>query len=139
MSDPRPDIAPPEAQGVARAAGLAFFGTGYLLSYFVSTSVPTPLLWYYPLERRFGFGVRATGLAMDFYGRFLLAFAVGGVALLVSRAVLARADAARCARALRLGMVWSGVLLAFTAGLYVYLLWARTPFAIPLPAGYTPR
>jgi hypothetical protein len=128
-----------EAKRLARSAGLAFFGAGYLVSYFVSTSVPTPLLWYYPLERRFGFSVRSTGLAMDFYGRFLLAFAVGGVALLVARAVLARASAATCARALRLGTVWSAVLLVFTAGLYVYLLWARTPFPMQLPAGYVPR
>ena len=58
----------------ALAVCFAFF---YALSYFVTEIVPAPLLWYYPLERRWDFAVEAVGLAMDWYGRCLLSAAVG--------------------------------------------------------------
>jgi hypothetical protein len=83
--------------------------------------------------------VHPTGLAADFYGRVLLALAVGALAGAVGRALVGRASLEAQRRWLKPVLAWSAGLLLFTAGLYVFLLVGRQPFAAPLPPGYVPR
>ena len=128
-----------ERGNLGLAVGSACFAAGYLATFFVSTALPTPLLWYLPLERRFAFAVRPMGLAADFYGRVLLSLAVGGLAAFIGHLLFRRATGARLERALRVLSVWTFALLVFTAAMYIYLLAGRTALPVPLPSGYVPR
>ena len=135
MSAPATDTAARLRQAITWTA----FAAGYLATYFVSTAVPTPLLWYRPLERRFTFEVHPNALAMDFIGRMLLSLAAGLLAAVVGRAIATRLPSERQAPTLRMFAAWAAGLLIFTAALYVFLLIGRTPFPLTLPQGYTPR
>jgi hypothetical protein len=45
----------------------------FALAHAAPALVPVPLLWYHPVERIWTFGVHASGIAMSFYGRCLVA------------------------------------------------------------------
>ena len=124
---------------MARALAWMMGAAGYLAAYFASTVVRVPLVWYFPVERRFSFETHAAGQAMDFYGRVLFSLVVGAAAFGLGVAVFRRAPESAQARwALRL-VVWCASLLAITAGLYVYTLYGRQAVPWPLPEGYVPR
>ena len=125
-----------QQEGLRRAAALAAFAVGYLFAYFLSTAVPTKLLWHLPLERRFTFEVRPLALGADFYGRVLLSLLAGAVSMLLARGALRGSSAESLRRWLHRLLGWTLVLLVFTAGLYVYLLASRQPIPAPLPPGY---
>ncbi|MGV3523985.1 MAG: hypothetical protein ACO1RX_07160 [Candidatus Sericytochromatia bacterium] len=58
----------------------------YTLTYFLTELIPVPLLWYFPLERRWEYTLTpSTGLVMGWYGKVLFCL---GLALL-STALLA--------------------------------------------------
>lgn len=111
----------------------AAFALGYLAAFFLSSVIAVPLVWYYPVERRFAFEAHPTGLASDFYGRVLLSVAAGGIF-----AVLARPGWTG-PRARTLLPLWIATLLLFTAGLYAFVLAHRLVIPAPLPPGYVPR
>lgn len=119
-----------------RTASLAAFAVGYLAAYFLSTALPTPLLWHLPVERRFTFEVRPLALGADFYGRLLLSLASGGLALLIARAALRLSPLESMRRWVFRLFGWALILLLFNAGLYAYTLSSRTPIPAPLPPGY---
>jgi hypothetical protein len=52
----------------------------FALAYAVPAFIPVPLPWYHPAERAWTFGVHASGIAMDFYGRCLFAAVVSSLA-----------------------------------------------------------
>ena len=124
---------------MARPLAWMLGATGYLAAYFASTVLPVPLVWYFPVERRFSFEAHASGQAMDFYGRLLFSLAAGALALGLGRVVFRRLPASAQPRwAIRL-VVWCGSILAVTGGLYLYLLAGRHAAPWPLPEGYVPR
>ncbi len=104
-----------------RALGAA---PGFYAAWFLSSVVPTPLLWYLPLARRFEFATVATELGMDFYGRLLLSLAV---------AVLAGVLAGRSRLSLRTLTVWLVSTGLLCLALELVVLWHRVP--VPLPEG----
>ena len=147
------------ARAYAVCAGC--IGTGVL--FFLGGVVPLPVLLYFPLSRRFGLSPQPPELAMDFYGRSLLALGAGLLAALATYAVArwlegrrsaaapaeAQADAdadadadagpadadAPVARG-TLATAYAATALLLAAGLWAYQLYARQPSPEPLPPGY---
>jgi hypothetical protein len=113
--------APPAPAASARALGAA---TGFYAAWFLSSVVPLPLVWYLPLARRFEFAPVVPGLAMDFYGRLLLAIAVGALAGLVA------ARARLSLGTLALWVASTGLLCVLLEGV---LLWQRVPAPLQTP------
>ena len=104
----------------------SLFTAGYFAAYFLSTALPTPLVWYLPTLRRFELTTHPLGLASDLYGRVALSLAAGAGVFFLARFPLARASEEQARRWLARSLVWSATLLVFTAGLYVYLLAGRS-------------
>jgi hypothetical protein len=124
---------------MARALAMMMGATGYLTAYFAATVVRLPIVWYFPVERRFSFEVHPAGQAMDFYGRVLMCVVVGAAGFGLGELLFRRAPPDTHARwAWRL-VVWCASLLVLTGGLYVYTLWGRQGAPWPLPQGYVPR
>ncbi|MBK7865394.1 MAG: hypothetical protein IPJ65_43715 [Archangiaceae bacterium] len=121
------------------SAAWALAVAGYALAFLVSSVVPTPLVWYFPLERRFSFEVRPSALAMDFYGRVLLSVLSGAVVFALARLALRRTGPEASRQWVRRALAWSAALLVFSAGLYAFVLWHRAVTPAPLPEGYVPR
>lgn len=106
---------------------------------FVYPSVsPTRMLWYYPLEHRWAFETEPAGLAMDWYGRTLLAACVSAVAFLASHAVATRIKQAST-RLFGLLAGWMITAVVMVMFLYAWQLMHRQPVPEPLPPGYVPR
>ncbi len=104
--------------------------TGFFVAYFLSSVIPTPLLWYLPLSGRFVFATLVTEVGMDFYGRLLLSVLAGGLC-----AWLARAWPSAPVRTLA---VWSLTSLALCVTLEVVTLSRRNPVPLTLPAAAAP-
>ena len=119
---------------MSRAIALLAGTVAYLAAWFLSTALPTPLLWHFPLEHRFSFETHPLGLGADFYGRLVLCLAAFAVTF--GAVTLSRAARVQWLRALS---VWAIALLLFTSGMYLSLLAARRPMAAPLPDGYVAR
>jgi hypothetical protein len=129
---------PSPSQPVDAMSWLAF-AFAYLLAYFLSTVIPTALLWYYPLLHRFQWQVRSNGLAMDFYGRLLLCLLCGFAGMLLLRLLRGPLRSLGEVRTTHGLLVWVAGLFLFTGGLHVSLLLHRDPRPVPLPPGYVPR
>jgi hypothetical protein len=71
---------------VAGCAGTIAFVLVLLLPAFVEV----PLLWYHPVEHTWTFEAHATGVAMDFFGRCLLATAAGAIVSITAYATARR-------------------------------------------------
>jgi hypothetical protein len=117
-----------------RAAPWAAFAVAYLAAWFVSSALPTPLLWHLPLEHRFVFAVHPLELGADYYGRVLLCLAAGALGFFAARAARPRRP-----EWLTTLLAWSMGLLAFCAALCIYTLAHRQPIPAPLPPGYVAR
>ena len=104
--------------------------TGFFAAYFLSSVIPTPLLWYLPLAGRFVFATVVTEVGMDFYGRLLLSVLVGGLA-----AMLARVWPTAPVKTLA---AWSLSSLALCVALEVVTLSQRNPVPLTLPAAVVP-
>ncbi len=112
---------------MSRAALAA--ATGFYVAWFLSSVIPTPLLWYLPLARRFVFATVVTELGMDFYGRLLLAFAVALAAAALTR---------RFKPALRTLSVWALSTFTLCVVLEVTVLSHRVPTPLPKPTRQQP-
>src|SRR5262245_10557411 len=95
--------------------------------FFLTGVAPMPVLLYFPIARRFGFAPHPTELAMDFYGRSLLALLAGlAAALSIYAAVRATHKRGAPTRLLLLtGYAATALLLAAT--LFGYQLSVRVP------------
>jgi hypothetical protein len=129
----------PASRASSRALPWLLFAIGYLSAWFVSTTVPTPLLWHLPLERRFTFEVRPLQLGADFLGRLLLSLAAGALCSLGRLALPGLLPQRWRPLLLRCLTLWATGLLLLTACLYLVLLLHRQPIPAPLPPGYVPR
>jgi hypothetical protein len=106
---------------------------------FVYPSVsPLRVLWYYPLEHRWAYELQPSGLAMDWYGRTLLAAFVSVAVFLASYGVATRIKrtSSRFFGLLAGWMITAVVMVMF---LYAWQLAHRQPVPAPLPPGYVPR
>jgi hypothetical protein len=115
------------------------FPCSYLAAYFLSTAIPTRLLWYYPLRHQFLWQVRPDGLAMDFYGRVLLSFFGGAVGFWIVHRLQSHFPSIARPEVVQGFLISLVSLLFFTGGLYVFLLLHRVPIAVPLPPDYVAR
>lgn len=124
------------AKGALYLALLA--GTlGFILAFAMPAFFKVPLFWYYPLAHLWTFELTPQGLAMDWYGRTLLAAVVGGLSFILSYLVARRFSPGE--KALTMWLIWAVTAWFFATGLYVYQLVQRTPTPEPLPSGYQPR
>ena len=118
---------------MSRGLRPAAFAIGYLGAFFVSSVLPLPLLWYFPVEHRFAFAAHPLGLGADFYGRLLFALAVGALAAWVVRPSWGGR------RAPVMLSAWIAGLVVFAAAFYLFVLAHRLVIPAPLPKGYVPR
>lgn len=102
--------------------------------FFLTGVAPLPVLLYFPIGRRFGFTPHPTELAMDFYGRSLLALLAGVAAAILGYAVL-RVVGVKTPRKNRLLLLtgYAATALLLAAGLFAYQLSVRVPTPLPLP------
>jgi hypothetical protein len=112
------------------------------LVYIVTILRVSPLLRYYPLERRWAYQAVSTGISMDWYGRTGLALAWS---IAAAAAILFAMRWNRVGTWLaRPGMVRAvshtgALVLALDFAYYAYVLWTRDLSAPPLPSWYCPR
>jgi hypothetical protein len=122
---------------------------GTCLCFFLTELLPLPVPIYYPIARRWSLGPGAVpGLAMDYYGRSLLALLGGGVfvlATLLALWIAARREAPAGPAdtaphpVLLLCTAWAATAFVLCASLYAYKLGGRDLVPDPLPAWYQPR
>lgn len=148
----------PSTASLARAHAAAALSIGTSLSFFITGVAPLPVLYYFPLSRRFGFYPGTGELSMDFFGRALLALLCGTAAgLLVylwassagrphstatgagrdDRAAAAAHDPPHAPdRSTRLWLLvaYTATAALLAASLFAYQLSARIPTPEPLPA-----
>jgi hypothetical protein len=130
-------VSPAKQRG--RYLGACAAAIAFTIVFALPSFSPTRVLWYYPIERRWVFEAHATGLAMDYYGRLLLA---GGAALLAYAAgwlVGARRGAKQREGSHGVWAAWVATAVTLSMSLYVWQLVNRQPAPEPLPAWYAPR
>ncbi len=98
-----------------RALATLGFGIGFAAAWFAAAVTQLPLLWYFPLERRWAFATTVLGLGMDYFGRLLLGAAVGALGAGLGRLLARRASP----RWLLHGSIWLGTLVGLN---FVYQL-----------------
>lgn len=124
------------AQAIYVASFLATIA--FTLAFVYPSVSPTRVLWYYPLEHRWAFEIEPAGLAMDWYGRTLLAAVVSALAFLAGYAVATRIKQAST-RFFGLLAGWMITAVVMVMFLYAWQLMHRQPVPEPLPPGYVPR
>lgn len=110
------------------ASSLAFVLPGF---------VKIPVLWYYPLQRRFALEALPSALAMDWYGRSLLAILAGLLIAALAYAVCRRREGD--GRVPALFVLWAATATVFAMASCAYQLALREPVPEPLPAWYVPK
>jgi hypothetical protein len=126
---------------VSRASKVLAVGALAMIAFALAFAYPAydevRVFWYYPLERRWAFEVKPRGLAMDWYGRVLLASAAAAVAAAVGAALARRVR-------LREGLVrllaaWALTLTVAVMAFYAWQLAFRNPVPEPFPPGHEKR
>ena len=121
----------------ALAAAWCAAATVFALAFAWPAYAPLRVFWYYPLEHRWAFEVKANGLAIDWYGRALLGGAGAAVAFTVVFLIGRRRPPSP--RLLRLWAGWMATACALAMSLYVFQLARRVPTPAPLPPSDQPR
>lgn len=124
----------PDRWFIALAAGSIAFAVSFVAPMIGGYRVP----WYYPLERRWAFEVAPKGLAMDFFGRTILATLAWLVVVAVTFAVTRRAKTVG-PRTHGLLAAWAVTAIVLVMMHFVWTLYFRVPKAMPLPEWYVPR
>jgi hypothetical protein len=124
-------------RAIALARALCAAVVGFDLGFVFPAWSPTRVLWYFPLERRWAFVVRPDGLAMDFYGRTLLALLVAAACFALALTLARVRPPSR--PSLQRWTSWAAIALALTLALQAFQLANRQPVPEPLPAWYVPR
>jgi|HubBroStandDraft_6_1064221.scaffolds.fasta_scaffold84353_2 hypothetical protein len=102
--------------------------------------VPTPVLWYWPAERSWAFEVAARGIAMDFYGRCVVAAIASTLAAVATYAALRRfTHREPRARVVTLFTMWAIGFVLVAISFSVWRLAHRVPVPPPVPSWYQPR
>ena len=121
-----------------RYFGLCASMVAVSLAFTAPAFFPMRVLWYYPLQRRWAIQIKPSAIAMDFYGRTLMACVVGGIAFVVAYAIGSRLKAVR-PRAFVLWASWVATAVLLAMAVYTYQLAFRVPVPEPLPSWYTPQ
>jgi hypothetical protein len=115
------------AQLVAGAAAMIAFAATFAYPAYA----PMRVLWYYPVERRWGFEVEPVGLAMDFFGRTLAASVVALVVAALAWALVRRRAIGD--RLVGLATGWAITAVALAMAFYAWQLVRRTPRGVGPP------
>jgi uncharacterized membrane protein (UPF0136 family) len=135
---PTQPVRPRMAKAHALYAALSAMAIAFALAFAFPAYRPTAVFWYYPLERRWAYETRASGLAMDWYGRCALATLIAALAFALVYAI-ARRLPALSRRAFGLWAAWVATIMLLAMSLYAYQLAVRVPVPEPLPSWYEPR
>lgn len=114
--------------------GAIAFTVAFVYPLFVSQEI----LWYYPLERRWAYEVKPTGLAMDFYGRLVLGIVAWSVTVVPTILVVRRRERVSLTTR-RLLLAWAVTVALFAMFYFVWTLYLRVPMPEPIPDWYRPR
>ncbi len=109
------------------------------LVYVLPAFSPTRVFWYYPLEHRWAFELKPSALAMDWYGRTLLAVVASFFSFAFTFVISRRLKPLASSRGFHLWVGWAASALLIALSLYAYQLLNRNPVPEPLPAGYVPK
>jgi hypothetical protein len=123
-----------QALYVGCCASIVAFALVFALPAVVQMRVP----WYYPVEHRWALEVKATGLAMDWFGRCLYSAASAALAFGAGYLSVVRRKAPMVS-GLGTWAGWAAAALALTMTLYVFQLVPRRSVAAPLPPDYVAR
>jgi hypothetical protein len=117
-----------------------FIGSAAFVAALMLTALVTiPLAWYFPVAREWRVTTHPNSLAVDWYGRTLLALVSAAIASAVSWLLSALLPAPKTERVFRWLALWTALLLLFASALYGYQLSGRAAPPEPLPLGYVPR
>ena len=123
-----------KAISVAACAAIVTFELGYLYSSFGSIR----LWWYYPLEHRWAFELKPIELAMNWYGRNLVATLWSAAGFLTAYAVARRREhLPPGGQRLLAACIAASVLIG--VALFACQISGSQPTPQPLPAWYVPR
>lgn len=122
-----------EALFIATGAATIAFAVAFVYPMLASQPVP----WYYPLERRWAFETKPSGLAMDFYGRALLATIAWCVVFMATLPIARRVGGG--SRIIGLTAAWSVSMVVVAMMYYAWMLYFRVPEAAAIPSWYQPR
>jgi hypothetical protein len=123
-----------DALFIAMAAGAIAFAFAFVAPMVAELAVP----WYYPLERRWAFEVKPKGLAMDFFGRTIIATAAWCVVVIVTLAITKRVKAVS-SRMIGLFAAWAIASIVLVMMNFAWTLYFRVPTPEPIPSWYVPR
>lgn len=129
----------PRALLIALCAGDIASSLAFVLPSFLKV----PVLWYYPLQRRFALETLPSALAMDWYGRSLLALVAGLLIGALAYAVCRRREGGEgkegADRTPTLFVLWAATATVFAMASCAYQLALREPVPEPLPSWYVPK
>jgi hypothetical protein len=123
-----------DALFVAMAVGTIAFAIAFVYSAFT----PESIVWYYPVDHRWAFEIKPSGVAMDFYGRLLQALVAWSIAFVVALAIARKVRSAGT-RAVVLVGGWALAATIFVMFFYGWTLHFRTLTPPPIPSWYQPR
>jgi len=123
-----------EALALAMCAATIAFAVAFVYPMLATQAVA----WYYPLEHRWAYEAKPTGLAMDFFGRTFQAMIAWSLVFVVVFA-LARRLRVIHSRTLMLFTAWAVTITLLVMGHFAWTLYFRIPTPEPLPAWYQPR
>lgn len=106
------------------------------LAYLIGTLRRSPIPFYYPLERRWDFGSRPTGFAMEWFGRTAAGLFFAAVAFAIAWALAVRSPLARLlARPTAVVAVARavGLIMLVDFAYFGWVLMHQTPRPLPLP------
>jgi hypothetical protein len=118
--------------------GLCAAIVAFALAFILPAVSPSPTFWYYPLERRWAFEFQPSGLAMDWFGRSLVATAAALVGFAIGY-FLGRLRKRQMRRGFALWAAWAATAVAFAMALYTWQLVQRRPAPAPIPSWYVPK
>lgn len=123
----------PDALFMAMAAATTAFAIAFVYPMLGSQPVP----WYYPLERRWAFQIKPSGLAMDFYGRVLVATITWSVVFMVTLPIVRRVGSGT--RIIGLTAAWTVTIVVLVMLYFAWMLYFRVPEPATVPSWYQPR
>jgi len=124
-----------EALYVAMCIGMIAFAIGFVYPQLAEQAVAQ----YYPLEHRWTFEARPTGLAMDFYGRVAQAFVAWALVVGITLAITPRIKRDLSPRVAGLLAAWAITLTVLVILYFAWTLYFRHPTPAPIPDWYRPR
>ncbi|MGE0870930.1 MAG: hypothetical protein AB7P03_20355 [Kofleriaceae bacterium] len=96
------------------------------------------IAWYYPVERRWSYEARPSGLAIDVFGRLMQGLVAWSVAVIATLAITRRLRELS-SRMAHLLAAWAIAMTLLVMLYFAYTLAVRVPTPLAIPAWYVPR